>query len=375
MGICISIASSEIHDQAEDQHHFHENVLYLTETIPSFGTHTHGSLYSKQGTKGLNQDAAILYQEYGIKGGAFCGVFDGHGKNGHIVSNMVRNRLPSLLVSQKYGVAKLEPTPESDNGRRSRKDLAKWKQACVSAFKVMDKEIKLQHNLDCSTSGTTAVVVVRQLIIVSFPKGEDLVIANLGDSRAMLGTMTEKGIKAVQLTTDLKPGLPSKTPISTIILTHYIKAIFTISFSIAGEAERIRNCKGRVLALKEEPHIPRVWLPHEDSPGLAMSRAFGDFLLKDHGLIAVPDVFYHRLSPNDHFIVLATDGVWDVLNNDQVASIVMEAESEQEAARTVVEAATASWKRKFPSSKVDDCTVVCLFLQDKQHPSSLAPET
>ncbi|KAK8292164.1 hypothetical protein V6Z11_D06G103100 [Gossypium hirsutum] len=255
---------------------------------------------------------------------------------------MVRNRLPSLLVSQKYGVAKLEPTPESDNGRRPRKDLVKWKQACVSAFKVMDKEIKLQHNLDCSTSGTTAVVVVRQ--------GEDLVIANLGDSRAVLGTMTEKGIKAVQLTTDLKPGLPS-------------------------EAERIRNCKGRVLALKEEPHIPRVWLPHEDSPGLAMSRAFGDFLLKDHGLIAVPDVFYHRLSPNDHFIVLATDGVWDVLNNDQVASIVMEAESEQEAARTVAEAATASWKRKFPSSKVDDCTVVCLFLQDKQHPSSLAPET
>ncbi|KAA3477496.1 putative protein phosphatase 2C 72 isoform X1 [Gossypium australe] len=347
MGICISIASSEIHDQAEDQQHFHENILFLTETIPSIGTHTHGSLYSKQGTKGLNQDAAILYQEYGIEGGAFCGVFDGHGKNGHIVSNMVRNRLPSLLVSQKYGVAKLEPTPESDNGRRPSKDLVKWKQACISAFKVMDKEIKLQHNLDCSTSGTTAVVVVRQ--------GEYLVIANLGDSRAVLGTMTEKGIKAVQLTTDLKPG----------------------------EAERIRNCKGRVLALKEEPHIPRVWLPHEDSPGLAMSRAFGDFLLKDHGLIAVPDVFYHRLSPNDHFIVLATDGVsplsiklvWDVLNNDQVASIVMEAESEQAAARTVVEAATASWKRKFPSSKVDDCTVVSLFLQDKQHPSSLALET
>ncbi|KAH1056771.1 hypothetical protein J1N35_034836 [Gossypium stocksii] len=342
MGICISIASSEIHDQAEDQHHFHENVLYLTETVPSIGTHTRGSLYSKQGTKGLNQDAAILYQEYGIEGGAFCGVFDGHGKNGHIVSNMVRNRLPSLLVSQKYGVAKLEPTPESDNGRRPSKDLVKWKQACISAFKVMDKEIKLQHNLDCSTSGTTAVVVVRQ--------GEYLVIANLGDSRAVLGTLTEKGIKAVQLTTDLKPGLPT-------------------------EAERIRNCKGRVLALKEEPHIHRVWLPHEDSPGLAMSRAFGDFLLKDHGLIAVPDVFYHRLSPNDHFIVLATDGVWDVLNNDQVASIVMETESEQAAARTVVEAATASWKRKFPSSKVDDCTVVCLFLQDKQHPSSLATET
>ncbi|XP_039043234.1 probable protein phosphatase 2C 72 [Hibiscus syriacus] len=341
MGICISIASSEIHDEAEE-HNCHENVLYSPENIGSFGVQRLGSLYSKQGSKGLNQDAAILYQDYGIEGGAFCGVFDGHGKNGHFVSNMVRNRLSSLLLSQKIALAKLKTTAEKGGETDPSKDFRRWKEACVSAFKVMDKEIKLQENMDCATSGTTAVVVVRL--------GEDLVIANLGDSRAVLGTMTENGIKGVQLTIDLKPDLPS-------------------------ESERIRNCKGRVLALKEEPHIQRVWLPHQDSPGLAMSRAFGDFGLKNHGIITVPDVSYHHLTPNDHFIVLASDGVWDVLNNDQVASIVMEAKSEHEAARTVVEAATASWKRKFPSSKVDDCTAVCLFLQNKRHPSFLPEET
>lgn len=42
-------------------------------------------------------------------------------------------------------------------------------------------------------------------------QGENLVIANLGDSRAILGTKTEDGIVPVQLTTDLKPGLHSKT--------------------------------------------------------------------------------------------------------------------------------------------------------------------
>ncbi|XVF35366.1 hypothetical protein REPUB_Repub18cG0139400 [Reevesia pubescens] len=352
MGICISVASSEIH-QAEDCH-CQENVLSLAENIASIGIQRlSGSLYSKQGSKGLNQDAAILYQDYGLEGGAFCGVFDGHGKNGHVVSNMVRNRLPSLLLSQKNALEKLKTAVDdkniehrvakTDSGSIPSKDFLKWQESCISAFKVMDKEIKLQENLDCSTSGTTAVIVLKQ--------GEDLVIANLGDSRAVLGKTTENGIKAVQLTTDLKPGLPS-------------------------EAERIRNCNGRVLALKEEPHIQRVWLPHEDSPGLAMSRAFGDFLLKNHGVIAIPDIFYHHVTPNDQFIVLATDGVWDVLNNNQVASIVMEAESEQTAARAVVEAATASWKRKFPSSKVDDCTVVCLFLQKKlQHPSFSPVET
>jgi len=58
-----------------------------------------------------------------------------------------------------------------------------------------------------------------------------------------------------------------------------------------------------------EPEVTRVWLPNNDSPGLAMARAFGDFCLKDFGLISVPDVYYHRLTERDEFIILATDGV------------------------------------------------------------------
>lgn len=68
-------------------------------------------------------------------------------------------------------------------------------------------------------------------------------------------------------------------------------------------------CKGRVFAMKSEPCSQRVWLPNQDIPGLAMSRAFGDFRLKDHGVIAVPEVFQHRITSKDQFLVLATDGV------------------------------------------------------------------
>lgn len=53
----------------------------------------------------------------------------------------------------------------------------------------------------------------------------------------------------------------------------------------------------------------RIWMPDEDCPGLAMARAFGDFCLKNYGLISIPDVSYRRLTPDDEFVVLATDGV------------------------------------------------------------------
>lgn len=36
-------------------------------------------------------------------------------------------------------------------------------------------------------------------------------VANLGDSRAVLGRKTDHGVKAIQLTTDLKPCVPCKS--------------------------------------------------------------------------------------------------------------------------------------------------------------------
>ncbi len=52
-----------------------------------------------------------------------------------------------------------------------------------------------------------------------------------------------------------------------------------------------------------------MWLPYDDSPGLAMARAFGDFCLKDYGVISVPEMSYRQLTERDLFIVLASDGV------------------------------------------------------------------
>lgn len=75
------------------------------------------------------------------------------------------------------------------------------------------------------------------------------------------------------------------------------------------EAERILDCQGRVFCLDDEPGVHRVWLPNEESPGLAMSRAFGDYSMKDYGLISVPEVTQRNITSKDQFVVLASDGV------------------------------------------------------------------
>ncbi|KAG5394456.1 hypothetical protein IGI04_024419 [Brassica rapa subsp. trilocularis] len=342
MGHCFSLpsSSSEIHEENE---HGDGNavVCYGDE----FGldhyrpVHRPGSVCSIQGTKAINQDNAILYLGYGTEEAELCGVFDGHGKNGHMVSKMARNRLPSLLLTLKKELNEEPHACEED-------EALKWEKACFNAFRLIDRELMLQV-FNCSFSGSTAVVAITQ--------GDDLMIANLGDSRAVLGTMTEDGeICAVQLTSDLTPDVPT-------------------SSTVAGEAERIRACRGRVHAMKAEPSSQRVWLPNQDIPGLAMSRAFGDFRLKDYGVIAVPEVSHHRITSKDRFLVLASDGVWDMLTNDEVVSLIWNSGKTQDmAAKLVAEVAEATWKKKLKSKKIDDITVICLFLQNKEQPSCTA---
>lgn len=65
--------------------------------------------------------------------------------------------------------------------------------------------------------------------------------------------------------------------------------------------------------------------------------------------------------------------VWDVLSNNEVVSIIWAAKSEEAAAKAVVDAATAAWRHKFPSARKDDCTVICLFLQKRQHHNTILP--
>ena len=84
-----------------------------------------------------------------------------------------------------------------------------------------------------------------------------------------------------------------------------------------GSVERSTDAFGRSVG----PF--RVWNQNGTGPGLAMSRSLGDKQGKDCGVISIPVYMERTIVPgNDLYIILASDGVWDVMENIDVINFV-----------------------------------------------------
>ncbi|CAN0034562.1 unnamed protein product, partial [Scytosiphon promiscuus] len=126
-----------------------------------------------------------------------------------------------------------------------------------------------------STKGSTA--------ITAFLRGRRLVVGNVGDSRAVL---CSDG-RALPMSSDHKPNKPE-------------------------ERRRIQALGGRVVYSFGIPRVNGI---------LAVSRAFGDRNMKG-AISAEPDVRERCLEQHDEFLVLATDGLWDVMTSQEACNIV-----------------------------------------------------
>ncbi|GMF22599.1 unnamed protein product [Phytophthora fragariaefolia] len=124
---------------------------------------------------------------------------------------------------------------------------------------------------------------------------------NLGDCRAVVC----RGGEALPLTSDHKPDrLDEKKRIE--------KAGGFVS-TIAGIA-RVYSSSGAGLAMQQETSVY-----------LAVSRAFGDRSLKTPTALVSckPEVMRFQVQEDDLFLVMACDGVWDVLSNQDVVDIAL----------------------------------------------------
>jgi hypothetical protein len=64
-----------------------------------------------------------------------------------------------------------------------------------------------------------------------------------------------------------------------------------------------------VYYLPDEPGVHFVWQANQESSGLAMSRAFDDYYIKDCCVISTPKVAQRRTDNNEQFVILVIVGV------------------------------------------------------------------
>jgi serine/threonine protein phosphatase PrpC len=59
-------------------------------------------------------------------------------------------------------------------------------------------------------------------------------------------------------------------------------------------------------------------------PGLSISRSLGDLLSHNIGVSSEPNVRVLELTQNDHFVVIASEGIWSHMSAEDVGEIVSE---------------------------------------------------
>ena len=104
------------------------------------------------------------------------------------------------------------------------------------------------------------------------------------------------------------------------------------------------------------PH--RVWRRRQVDGGLAVSRSIGDTALESAGVVPKPDVIKQIVTPQDKVVVMASDGVWDQLSNEQVVAIASMHEDPRSASTAIVKEARRRWERD--GAYVDDITALVL---------------
>jgi pyruvate dehydrogenase phosphatase len=190
----------------------------------------------------------------------------------------------------------------------------------------------------CNAGTCVAVVLVC---------GPTVVFVNLGDSRAIATAMRTSAI----------PSDAGASGHDTFVELTTAQVTFDHLASDADEAELVRRQSGDPQAIRciAGEALPRV------AASLAVTRSFGDFYLKypefcpqdamkSHLPYLLPNAFssWGRLFPRrppgacQTFVVVASDGLWDHLTNDQVGECVGKHVAQHGPAKNALEAETVS---------------------------------
>ena len=322
-------------EQKEDkkEHHHRGSTHTITDemkvkAIPEGRVKNVGSLSQagkgEDGFTKVNQDSFLVLQnQYGLKDFNIFAVMDGHGVNGHLVSRFATKYFTSFFKSNK----KMNSSNSNEDEvcyRLKKNDYDILKRL----FRHVERDISKNTDIDANFSGTTCVMV--------FQLGEKLICANIGDSRAIL----VKGNNVIPLSIDQKPDDPE-------------------------ESKRIIQNGGEISQFEEDGEKSgpfRVWKKGEVYPGIAMSRSIGDLIATTLGVIPEPKFLEQNIDKDTKFMVVASDGVWEFLENETVKDIVMPYYLKNDpngACKELIKKSTEWWNKE--DIVVDDITVIVVF--------------
>ena len=208
--------------------------------------------------------------------------------------------------------------------------------------------------------------------------GNHLTCANVGDSRAILGSLRSKEDAAIVEQNKGEFQIESVAGPDSSGELVWMSTSLSIDHKPdrADEHERIISTNGRVDPFREENGDPvgpaRVWLKTQNIPGLAMSRSIGDLVASSVGVIPEPEFFEIVLNESDKFLVIASDGVWEFIDNNEWVRLVApfwEKNDPEGAWKKLTDLSVEHWKRE--DEVIDDITVIVVFLKIPKNPESL----
>ena len=281
----------------------------------------------------LNQDSYIIKRDINnIKNFNIFAVFDGHGFNGHIISEYLKENLIKKIVN--HPRLKVLDNLEniysqfSDNKYKIIKEL----------FYEIDNEI-LNLNINKDLSGSTCTLLIQI--------GDKIINANIGDSKAILVyeddniNNIKNKYKIVKLSKDCTPNIET-------------------------EKKRIIMNGGKVIQLKnnneQEKGPLRIFLKDKMIPDLSISRSFGDKIGKSIGVISNPVINEYTLNKTVKFILIASSGIWRFMKEKEIINYGVKyylLNDPDNFCKSVVNKSMELWKQNVEN--IDDITILVIF--------------
>ena len=271
-----------------------------------------------------NQDNYFIFKNFiNNKDYIYMAVCDGHGVEGHFVSDFIKDVLPYYMSEN------LKSTNILEN-----KEITH--QIITETFLLVNNMLVMNENINSLFSGSTCISVIYT--------PEKLIVPNIGDSRAVLARYdnSSKEYKAIELSRDHKP-------------------------TEKDEAKRIYENDGRIQPFTEEGEFvgpQRVWLKEEEVPGLAMTRSFGDRVAATVGVISEPEIKVFEFNENDKFMIIASDGIWEFISSQECVNIVGEFYEKNDlkgCAEFLYEESSKRWLKE--EEVIDDTTLILVFFE------------